>query len=85
MTVACRTPPKWERCSFCHGVGVVAGAMTPDLRASPLVAPFVPFASIVRDGIRAMNGMPRYADLTDEELIALQHYVREQAAIALAR
>jgi quinohemoprotein ethanol dehydrogenase len=73
-----------ERCAFCHGAQVIAGGLTPDLRASPLVAPYEPFASIVRDGIRAMNGMPRYADLTDEQLIALQHYVREQAAIALA-
>ena len=72
-----------ERCAFCHGAQVIAGGLTPDLRASPLVAPYEPFASIVRDGIRAMNGMPRYADLTDEQLIALQHYVREQAAIAL--
>jgi quinohemoprotein ethanol dehydrogenase len=74
-----------ERCAVCHGVGVIAGGLTPDLRASPLVATYEPFASIVRDGIRAMNGMPRYADLTDEELIALQHYVRDQAAVALGR
>ena len=74
-----------ERCAVCHGVGVIAGGSTPDLRASPLVAPFEPFASIVRDGIRATNGMPQYADLTDEQVVALQHYVREQAAIALSR
>jgi quinohemoprotein ethanol dehydrogenase len=74
-----------ERCAFCHAAGVIAGGLAPDLRASPLVAPFVPFASIVRDGIRAMNGMPRYVDLTDDQLIALQHYVRGQAAIALAQ
>ena len=74
-----------DRCAFCHGASVIAGGLTPDLRASPLVASYEPFASIVRDGIRAMNGMPRYADLTNEQLIALQHYVREQAAVALGR
>ena len=74
-----------ERCAVCHGVGAIAGGLTPDLRASPLVAPFTPFASIVRDGIRAENGMPQYLDVTDDELTALQHYIREQAAIALAK
>jgi quinohemoprotein ethanol dehydrogenase len=73
-----------ERCGVCHGVGAIAGGMTPDLRASTLVGTLPAFTSIVRDGIRAANGMPQYADLSDEELIALQHYVRAQAAIGLA-
>jgi quinohemoprotein ethanol dehydrogenase len=69
----------------CHGVCAIAGGVTPDLRASPLVATLPAFASIVRDGIRAVNGMPRYGDLTDLQLIALQHYIRQQAAVALTR
>jgi quinohemoprotein ethanol dehydrogenase len=73
-----------ERCIVCHGAGVVAGGSTPDLRASAQVAPLAAFTSIVRDGIRAVNGMPQYEDITDEELVAIQHYVRQQAAIALA-
>lgn len=73
-----------ERCAICHGGGAVAGGMTPDLRASPLVPALPAFESIVRDGSRAMNGMPQYSDLTDDELVAIQHYVRQQASIALA-
>jgi hypothetical protein len=42
------------------------------------------FASVVRDGTRAVNGMPAYADITLDELIALQHYIRGRADADLA-
>lgn len=38
-----------------------------------------PLARIVRGGTRANRGMPQYADITDQELTALQHYLRQQA------
>jgi len=73
-----------ERCAICHGAGAVAGGMTPDLRASPVVTTLPAFEDIVRDGSRAMNGMPQYSELTDDELVAIQHYIRREASIALA-
>jgi quinohemoprotein ethanol dehydrogenase len=72
-------------CSACHGPAAVAAGMAPDLRASPAVVSTETFARIVRDGTRANRGMPRYADFTDQQLRALQHYIRRQAAEALQK
>lgn len=70
-----------QGCSGCHGPGVLAAGMAPDLRASAMLLsemePF--FAAIVRDGERLARGMPGYPDITDEELEALRHYVRKVA------
>ncbi|HSH76046.1 MAG TPA: PQQ-binding-like beta-propeller repeat protein, partial [Longimicrobiales bacterium] len=73
-----------QRCGLCHGAGAVAGGLTPDLRASLIVPRLEDFASVVRDGTRAVNGMPAYADITLDELVALQHYVRSRADADLA-
>ncbi len=73
-----------QQCSLCHGGGAIAGGLTPDLRASTLVMDVEQFASVVRDGVRAVNGMPRYADITFDELVSLQHYIRDRADLALA-
>jgi quinohemoprotein ethanol dehydrogenase len=62
----------------------VAGGLTPDLRASPIVGSLEDFAGVVRDGTRAVNGMPAYADITLDELVALQHCIRNRAATDLA-
>ena len=68
-------------CYGCHGVGVQAAGMAPDLRSSAMMLsemePF--FKAIVRGGDRVGRGMPGYPDLTDEELEALRHYVRQVA------
>lgn len=33
------------------------------------------------EGALVQNGMPRYPDLSDDDLNALQHYVRNQAIV----
>ena len=71
-------------CVSCHGPGAIAGGMAPDLRASTVVTQADAFARIVRDGARAVRGMPAYAHITDKELAALQHFIRQQADRALA-
>jgi quinohemoprotein ethanol dehydrogenase len=58
--------------------------MTPDLRASRIVADLERFAGVVRDGERAEDGMPMYSDISYDELTALQHYIRQRAEQALA-
>jgi quinohemoprotein ethanol dehydrogenase len=73
-----------QQCSLCHGGGAVAGGLTPDLRSSLIVPRIEDFASVVRDGTRAVNGMPAYADITLDELVALQHYIRGRAETDLA-
>ncbi|MDO8677296.1 MAG: hypothetical protein Q7R30_01860 [Acidobacteriota bacterium] len=61
----------------------MAGGMAPDLRAAFVVTSAGQFTRIVRGGARAARGMPAYADITDQELTALQHYIRQQAEVAL--
>ena len=70
-------------CAGCHGIGAIAGGMAPDLRASYLVTSEELFAGVVRDGDRAVGGMPAYADMTDAMLLALRHYIRREAERAL--
>jgi quinohemoprotein ethanol dehydrogenase len=70
---------QYGRCGLCHGMGVVAGGIAPDLRASPVLLSGEAFAHIVRDGSLLARGMPRFAELADEDLEALRHFVRQKA------
>ncbi len=74
-----------ERCVVCHGPGAISGGMAPDLRASFVVTSAEQFARVVRGGARAARGMPTYADMTDQDLAALQHYIRRVADAALGQ
>ena len=71
------------RCGACHGGEAIASGMAPDLRASSIVLSADAFASVVRDGIRADRGMPPYEALTDAQLTAIRHYIRQQAEVGL--
>ena len=42
------------------------------------------FADVVRGGSRATSGMPRFRHLTDEQLLALRHFIRQRAEAVLA-
>ncbi|MGE0553638.1 MAG: PQQ-dependent dehydrogenase, methanol/ethanol family [Gemmatimonadales bacterium] len=66
-------------CGICHGGGAVANAMAPDLRASAVPLDAAGFARVVREGALANRAMPPFADLTDEQLEALRHYIRAVA------
>jgi len=66
-------------CVNCHGAGVVAATMAPDLRASPAPLDGGTFKSIVHEGALLDNGMPAFPKLTDEELEDLRHYIRQEA------
>jgi len=75
---------QFRRCSLCHGFGAIGGGLAPDLRASPIVPVTVAFDSVVRGGARRPLRMPSFK-LTDAELTALQHYIRQQAGLALTQ
>ncbi|MGH9222181.1 MAG: PQQ-dependent dehydrogenase, methanol/ethanol family, partial [Vicinamibacterales bacterium] len=75
----------YARCTACHGPGAMAAGMAPDLRSSFVVTSTEQFTRVVRNGARAARGMPAYADITDRELTALQHYIRLVADAALRR
>jgi quinohemoprotein ethanol dehydrogenase len=74
---------EYGRCGACHGPAAKSGGMAPDLRASAVLASAEAFADVVRGGSRMKNGMPRYAHLSDEQLLALRHYLRREAEQAL--
>jgi len=69
-------------CSFCHGANAVAAGMAPDLRASQIPLNQQTFASVVRDGAFISRAMPAHPELTDQELEAIRHYIRQQAISA---
>ncbi|MCC7252141.1 PQQ-dependent dehydrogenase, methanol/ethanol family [Hyphomicrobium sp.] len=66
-------------CVWCHSAGAVSGGYAPDLRASETFLDMEQLKKVVHDGTLAGNGMPRFENLSDEDLNALQHYVRKQA------
>jgi quinohemoprotein ethanol dehydrogenase len=70
-----------KACVLCHGAGVIAGSMAPDLRASDMVLQenAEMFKSIVHGGALLRNGMPSFPKLKDEDLEALRHYIRQEA------
>jgi quinohemoprotein ethanol dehydrogenase len=70
-------------CSMCHGFGAIAGGGAPDLRASPLVLSPAAFAQVAQGGILQANGMPRYAELSDADLLSLINYLRARARESL--
>ena len=63
-------------CAICHGGSARANAMAPDLRASAVPLDDMAFADVVREGSRVHRGMPPFAALSDEDLTAMQHYIR---------
>ena len=70
---------QYTRCMLCHGPGAIAGGTAPDLRASTIPLTADTFAAVVRNGSLESRGMPRFAELTDQELEALRHYIRYRA------
>jgi len=75
---------EYERCTLCHGMGVVAGGIAPDLRASPVMLSQEALVHVVRTGSLAARGMPAFPEFSDTQLEALQHYVRQKARADLA-
>jgi len=70
-------------CFGCHGGGAIANGMAPDLRGSPIPLDKETFAAVVRGGAKISLGMPSFPDITDEQLLSLMHYIREQARAAI--
>jgi quinohemoprotein ethanol dehydrogenase len=66
-------------CFLCHGPAAVSGGAGPDLRASAIPLSFEAMSSIIKDGVLRERGMPNFEELTDEDVEALQHYIRMRA------
>jgi quinohemoprotein ethanol dehydrogenase len=70
----------FHRCLTCHGVEVVSGGTAPDLRASSVPPAAEAFDKVVRGGILTSNGMPRFEEISDQEVTELRQYIRSRAA-----
>jgi len=68
-----------EYCGICHGPAGTAGGYAPDLRASPAMANKDALHDIVFNGSRKALGMPRFPQLSTDDLTAVQHFIRREA------
>jgi quinohemoprotein ethanol dehydrogenase len=70
-------------CTGCHGGELQGtGSIAPDLRESQVARQWISFKSVLQSGLPSA-GMPRYDDLTEEDMRALYMYVRAGAREAL--
>lgn len=74
-----------RHCAVCHGVDVIAAGHVPDLRASAVPLDPKTFATVVRNGALVTNGMPRFEEFDDTELVALSQYILRNNADWLIR
>ncbi|KRB86394.1 alcohol dehydrogenase [Sphingomonas sp. Root710] len=69
-----------KNCVICHGIDVVStGSPGPDLRESPIALDRSSLASLLRGGFLASKGMPKYAELSDQEIDDLFMFIRKRA------
>jgi len=70
-----------ESCVMCHGAGAESGGYGPDLRAAASTLDIDAFSEVVIKGSLRAMGMPDFANLSQDELVSIQHYIRHQAVL----
>ena len=71
-------------CAVCHGRNLVAtGGPGPDLRESEIALHPESLWSVVHDGVLIQHGMPKFAGLTQEQVMQIYAYIRSGARAAL--
>ena len=69
-----------KACSMCHGADLVsAGSPAPDLRESKIALDESGLRAFLRSGALVRNGMPKFAELTDEQVHGLYMLIRAKA------
>jgi quinohemoprotein ethanol dehydrogenase len=66
-------------CSVCHGPGMNAGGVGPDLRESAIALDRGAFKALLRSGDLVSRGMPLFDDLTDGQVEDIFQYIRSGA------
>ena len=66
------------QCVSCHGIGAVGVATAPDLRTSAAPTSMEAFDRIVAGGALMVNGMPRFEQLTPDEIENIRYYLRSR-------
>ena len=75
----------YNRCGTCHGVDMIAAGIAPDLRTSPAILSADAITEIVHNGALVENGMPKFAELTDQQREDIRQLLRAAAHDARAR
>jgi quinohemoprotein ethanol dehydrogenase len=65
-------------CANCHGGRLEAGGTAPDLRTSAIPLSTEALTAVLH-GALVVNGMPRFDELTPEEIEGIRHYIRQRA------
>jgi quinohemoprotein ethanol dehydrogenase len=74
------------QCAACHGVGLQStGTPGPDLRESAIAFKLDSLTTLLRSGALLEQGMPRFQQLTDEQIRELYAYIRARAREALGK
>ena len=71
-------------CPLCHGVGLGSGGTAPDLRKSQVPLSREAITAVLHDGALVPMGMPKFDELTPEQIEGLQHFIRQKAREAIA-
>jgi quinohemoprotein ethanol dehydrogenase len=71
----------WGRggCGSCHGERMDAMGLAPDLRESHIAFDRKAFAELLRSDAMVERNMPKFDDLSDEDIEDLYHYIRAMA------
>jgi quinohemoprotein ethanol dehydrogenase len=74
------------QCAACHGVGLQStGTPGPDLRESAIALKLDTFSTLLKSGALLEQGMPRFQQLTDDQIRQLYAYVRAKARETLGK
>jgi quinohemoprotein ethanol dehydrogenase len=73
-------------CAACHGVGLQStGTPGPDLRESAIALHLDSLSTLLKSGALIQQGMPRFENLTDEQIRDLYAYIRARAREVLGK
>ena len=67
------------QCFTCHGSGGISGGGAPNLLSSPAATDLPTIKRIALGGALELRGMPRFTELTDADIDAVYHYLRQRA------
>jgi quinohemoprotein ethanol dehydrogenase len=70
-------------CALCHGRDGESSGTAPDLRESAVALDFDSLWTVVHDGALLPKGMPRFEDLTRDQVHQIYSYIRARAREAL--
>ncbi|MGE3600075.1 MAG: PQQ-binding-like beta-propeller repeat protein, partial [Dehalococcoidia bacterium] len=74
----------YDTCYVCHGVEMMAAGAAPDLRRSAIAVDLKKLTEVVKNGSLRSRGMPDYPEYTQEQIEALQHYIRQTTNMTIA-